>query len=705
MRRWSILGALAWLLLFALPGCRQADTVYCCAGGENDLLSLLEDEGYRVVRKDDVQRVLEQAPESSAVLLLSAGYPKRAQALTPAQRALIREKRLRVFAEYATLSDTVPQPDTIAFERVVVVDSLSPELRPMDLLSVNRGWYIRQQADHPLMVIAKVAGFDTAVYGLAETPNYPLVYKAEENLWVSTSQLSNYARVRFAPDFRWKSFWETLMGNLLGHPVKFRTWESLVHPTYGEHQELPDSARLASVRRGVQWFFNGHFLVDSSWKAQWLDRYQGDGRMPVGPSLPDDAADGDGTLGILEGHCSAIDGNGRQAYRYWMRNDVQGEASMAFAIAGKLFDRESYRRIASNLVDYSFDEFRDGPRNDPKSPTYGLLSWAVTTRNTYYGDDNARSILGMTLAADLLGNPKWDRKIMEAILANYRTTGIHGFRFGCLLEEDIQKHGWRYYHQRDLINLHAHFESWLWACYLWLYRQTGYEPLLTMCEDAISRMMEAYPDRWNWTNGLQQEKARMILPLAWLYRVSPTDEHRQWLEFMVSEFLKNQQPCGAIREELGDASYGSFGKVASNAAYGTGEAPLIFDNGDPIADMLYTCNFAFFGLNEAAHATGSETMIRATEQLSDFLIRIQAKSDRVRNVDGAWFRAFNYENWDYWASDADVGWGALSTLTGWIQSWIVTTQALMEMNTSYWDLTEGSTIGRNDRDLFEKMLE
>ena len=35
-------------------------------------------------------------------------------------------------------------------------------------------------------------------------------------------------------------------------------------------------------------------------------------------------------------------------------------------------------------------------------------------------------------------------------------------------------------------------------------------------------MMEAYPDRWNWTNGLQQEKARMILPLAWLYRVSPT---------------------------------------------------------------------------------------------------------------------------------------------------------------------------------------
>ncbi|MCS2194144.1 hypothetical protein NXW20_00095 [Bacteroides faecis] len=23
----------------------------------------------------------------------------------------------------------------------------------------------------------------------------------------------------------------------------------------------------------------------------------------------------------------------------------------------------------------------------------------------------------------------------------------------------------------------------------------------------------------------------------------------------------------------------------------------------------------------------------------------------------AWFRAFNYEDWNYWASNADAGWG------------------------------------------------
>ena len=52
-------------------------------------------------------------------------------------------------------------------------------------------------------------------------------------------------------------------------------------------------------------------------------------------------------------------------------------------------------------------------------------------------------------------------------------------------------------------------------------------------------------------------------------------------------------------------------------------------------------------------------------------------------------RAFNYRDWDYWASNADAGWGAQSTLTGWIQSWIITTLALMEEGTSYWDIATG----------------
>lgn len=698
---------LGWaVLLAAISGCSGADTIWCCADEDNDLVTVLKDNGYRIVLSDDVQTTLEKAPEGAAVLLLNRSYPDSVRLLSGQQVSKIGEKGLRVFAEFASTADTLPQLHEIGFERVVMTDSLAPGLGPMDLLSINRGRYFREDAaEGTVMAIAKVAGFDTAVYGLDDTPCYPLVYRKRDGLWMSTSQLSEFARLRFMPEAKWKVFWEKVIGDLTGHETRFRSWIYPVHPSYGKDVPLPDTARLASVRKGVEWFYNGHFLVDASWKKDWIDKYQGDGVMPIGPCLPPDIKDGDGSCGILEGHCSAIYADGRQAYRYWLRCDVQGEAAMTFAVAGNLLGYENYMSVASNLVNYAFDTFRDGPRNDPESPSYGLLSWAITTKDTYYGDDNARAILGMIMAADVLESTEWNRKITEAILANYRTTGADGFRGDLLKDADLQKHGWKYYQDRSFVKPHPHFESWMWACYLWLYRQTGYAPLLELAEKGIAATMKAYPSGWSWTNGLQQEKARMILPLAWLYRVSPTEEHKDWLYFMVDELLKNQVECGAIREELGDSSKGLFGKVRSNDAYGKEEAPLIFDNGDPVADMLYTSNFAFFGLNEAACATGDPRIVSATERLSDFLTRIQVRSDSVKDVDGAWFRAFNYRDWDYWASDADSGWGAQCTLTGWIQSWIVTTQALMEEGTSYWDETSDSSIGKSDMDVFDKMLE
>jgi len=409
--------------------------------------------------------------------------------------------------------------------------------------------------------------------------------------------------------------------------------------------------------------------------------------MPVGPELPADAENGDGTLGVLEGHCSAIYKDGRQAYRYWIRDDIQGESSMAFAMAGELLDIQEYKEIAERLSDYSFKEFQDGPRCDPDSPTFGLLGWAYTHKWVYYGDDNARSILGTILAGKILGTDKWEDNVNAAIEANFLTTGKNGFRGPRLHEQDIQKNGLKYYQDRDIINPHPHFESWLWACYLWRYATSGERKYLDLAEKGISLTMEAYPDNWRWTNGIQQERARMVLPLAWLYRVSPTEEHKAWLKRMTDDIAANQVDCGAIREELGDPSKGQYGAEKSNEDYGKSEAPLIFRNGDPVADMLYTSNFAVFSLNEAACATNDPEIRRMADSLGEFLVRIQARSDEYKSVDGAWFRAFNYKNWDYWASNADAGWGAQSTLTGWIQSWIVTTLALMEKETSYWDIT------------------
>ena len=77
----------------------------------------------------------------------------------------------------------------------------------------------------------------------------------------------------------------------------------------------------------------------------------------------------------------------------------------------------------------------------------------------------------------------------------------------------------------------------------------------------------------------------------------------------------------------------------------------------------------------------------AVQRLADFIVRIQVDSEDHPDIDGAWFRAFDFGRWDYWAENADMGWGAWSTLTGWSQSWIVGTLALMEKGSCFWDET------------------
>ena len=156
----------------------------------------------------------------------------------------------------------------------------------------------------------------------------------------------------------------------------------------------------------------------------------------------------------------------------------------------------------------------------------------------------------------------------------------------------------------------------------------------------------------------------MLLPLAWLLRVEDTAEHRAWLERIATDMGACQDDCGAIREELGDLEKGYFPPPDSNAKYGTLEAPLIQANGEPVADLLYTCNFAFVGLHEAATVTGDTRYRRMEDKLADFLVRIQVHSDTRPELDGAWFRAFDYQRWEYYGSNADHGWGAWATECG-----------------------------------------
>jgi len=216
--------------------------------------------------------------------------------------------------------------------------------------------------------------------------------------------------------------------------------------------------------------------------------------------------------------------------------------------------------------------------------------------------------------------------------------------------------------------------------------------------------MENYPDGWRWTNGLTQEKARMLLCLSWLIRVEDTAQHRDWLFTVLNDLLLLQDECGAIREELGDMKMGSYPPPQSNEAYGTNEASLIGKNGDLVCDLLYSTNFAFLGLLEAHHATNDPNVKTALDKLTEFLCRIQVDSQKHPELHGGWFRAFDYGRWEHWGCNADLGWGAWAIESGWTQGWITTVLALQEKNTSLWDLTKDSEIAKNFEQLEREMM-
>ena len=171
-----------------------------------------------------------------------------------------------------------------------------------------------------------------------------------------------------------------------------------------------------------------------------------------------------------------------------------------------------------------------------------------------------------------------------------------------------------------------------------------------------------------------------------------------------NDLLKLQDECGAIREELGDLTMGSYPPPRSNEDYGTNEASLIAQNGDPVSDLLYTTNFSFLGLHEAAFASGDPKIKAATNKLAEFLCRIQVKSETHPEINGGWFRAFDYQRFEHWGCNADHGWGAWCIESGWTQGWIVSILSLREQNISIWDLTKDSQVNKHFEKLKNEML-
>jgi len=671
---------------------------------DNDLCEVLDQTGVEYQHLTRPDEALVGAAPGDGVLILADGYPDATTQLDAAFYASAAAKGLRLYVEYPSFVPGLAVgagyeiAREVAWERAVVAsDVFAPAVNQMRILMMHGCRFLELPAESSHLVLAHVAGFDVALYGLPERTSPVLFEHPRGDILVAATKLSQFVTGRYAPVDAWSVVWRWILRWVcpdIAIPELMVT--PVVRPAYAADACLSDDAGLDAAQRGVSWFRNAKLFIDAAWKDEAQHRLE---TYPDGVGRGPDAAwpVGDGSCGLIEGASSRIHWDGTQDWRYHVRADCVGETSMAMASAWALFGDAAARDIAANLNDfiYAHSVYTQGPRANPESSSYGLVSWTTLppADGVYYGDDNARSMLGTMAASAFLDIDRWDVPLLRCLLANLRTTGPQGFRGGRLEEADLQEKGWRHYWETERTHYAPHYESWMWACYLWAHRHTRFGPFLDRASTGIRMTMAAYPDEWRWTNGIQQERARMLLPLAWLVRVDDTPTHRGWLRRIAEELLGRQDACGAIGEEVGSPGLGAYGPPRTNAEYGTTEAPLIQQNGDPLSDLLYTTNFAFVGLHEAAAATDDPFYAEAADRLADYLCRIQVRSEVHPELDGGWFRSFDFRRWEYWASNADVGWGAWSIESGWTQAWITSVLALRQMQTSLWTLTAGSRIG------------
>jgi hypothetical protein len=704
-------------LLFAGPG--EGQLTFCCAAG-NDLYQALGSS--RFVRCDTPRTAIEKAPPRSAVLLLADQYPAQTVSLDAAAWALAQAKQLRLFIEYpgAVPGLELAAPRTTVWERVVVAsERFAPELAKLSILAAHDCHFVPVGTAaagtnaalggglaQPDLVVARVAGYDTAVYGIPPAGAFPiLVQWPERKLWVATTKLSGFVTARYAPAHDWEWVWQRILSELApGSSFRLKV-QPVVTPAYGPEAKLPRRFQREAFDAAAQWFRSSHLLVHPQEWPTLKPALAANTEVAAAARL--DAPEGDGSLGILEGYASGIGWDGNQMRRLPLRADCNAESAMVLALEGTLGRQKRSALVASNLLDFVYftSSICQGVRNDPQQGAYGLIGWGDVSPLwlvANYGDDDARAMLATAVAAATLKTGRWDERLMRALLANLRTTGKLGFRTDRIDLPALQQNGWKPYYEGSPVDYSPHFEAYLWACYLWAYHHTGFKPFLERTETAIGMTMKVYPEQWRWQDNL--ERAHMLLCLAWLVRVEDTVEHREWLNRVAGDLLADQQPSGGIHERLGRRHGGQFGVPARNEDYGTTETPLLQANGDPVNDQLYTTGFALLGLHEAVGATGDPKLKRAEDKLAEFLCRVQTRSQKCSYLNGTWFRAFDDRRWEAWASSADVGWGAWCLEAGWGQAWTAAVLGLREMRTTVWEVTEQSRVGEHFEKLRAQML-
>jgi hypothetical protein len=385
-RRGFISMASASVVAARLPAKRTNAKLYFVCSPANDLFKITGLPGHAF---ETTQQAINAADSGTGVLILAEQYPTSATPFDQEMIDMAAKKNLRLYVEYPAW---LPEMDISfekagAWDRAVITSSrFGARLKPSHIVSVNDCHYVSVSMPNPDIVLARVAGFDTAVYGLEKTEVHPILFEnSTHSLLVATMKLSHFRTARYGPSTAWTTIWEEILEWLSrGKVVEPLRWKPVVRPSYGRIQALPSRAEDESFRRGVKWFLNSRIHIDKSWQRQ-IDS----AKVPpdsIAPAPEYDWPIGNGSCGMLEGFSSRIDFQDNQPVRWARRADCMGEASLTFALSYATSSEKRCDDISKNLIKfiYGSSSLAGGLRAQQTSPSFGLLNWDVDSKGLYY---------------------------------------------------------------------------------------------------------------------------------------------------------------------------------------------------------------------------------------------------------------------------------------------------------------------------------
>lgn len=193
-----------WII--SLAACSVRNDINLSCSNDNDLYRTLVENRIECNRYDSPEEAVNNSADGSVIFILADNYPYKTTNMDLQLFDKAAEKNLRIYIEYPSFLPgmELDKPRGTHWERAVIAsDAFAPDVEKLRILAIHDCHFIPAEADNPDIVIARVAGFDSAVYGLPDE-TYPVLfeipgYNGKGALMVSTTKLSQFLTARYAP--------------------------------------------------------------------------------------------------------------------------------------------------------------------------------------------------------------------------------------------------------------------------------------------------------------------------------------------------------------------------------------------------------------------------------------------------------------------------------------------------------------------------